>query len=55
MIPGGCRDADIGNLVTRPFWVLAVMTKLDTNADRHIDWTELSSALATLEAQLPPL
>jgi hypothetical protein len=32
-----------------------VLAKLDTNADRHVDWLEFSSALAVLEAQLPPL
>ncbi len=48
-------DAAIGNRLTRPLWVLAVMHKLDTNSDKHIDWQEFSSALTALEAQLPPL
>ncbi len=49
------KDAGIGNVVTRPFWILGVLAKLDTNQDRQVDWLEFSSALAVLEAQLPPL
>lgn len=48
-------DAAIGNRLTRPIWVMAVMHKLDENSDKHIDWQEFSSALTALEAQLPPL
>jgi hypothetical protein len=38
-------DAGIGNSFTRGMWVKGVMGELDTNADKLIDWDELSKAL----------
>ena len=39
------KDADVGNSFTRGTWVKGVITALDQNADRKIDWTEFTAAI----------
>ena len=38
-------DAGVGNSFTRGMWVKGVMGALDENADKLIDWSELSKAI----------
>jgi Ca2+-binding EF-hand superfamily protein len=39
------KDADIGNGLTRGAWVKGVVSALDQNADKKIDWDEFAAAI----------
>lgn len=39
------KDASVGNALTRGAWVKGVISALDQNADRTIDWDEFTAAI----------
>jgi Ca2+-binding EF-hand superfamily protein len=38
-------DAGVGNMLTRGAWIKGIISALDQNSDRHIDWDEFSKAV----------
>jgi Ca2+-binding EF-hand superfamily protein len=39
------KDADIGNGLTRSTWIKGIVSALDKNGDKQIDWEEFSAAV----------
>jgi Ca2+-binding EF-hand superfamily protein len=39
------KDAEVGNALTRGAWVKGVVSALDQNADKKIDWSEFTAAI----------
>jgi Ca2+-binding EF-hand superfamily protein len=39
------KDANVGNSFTRGMWIKGIISALDKNGDRQIDWAEFSAAV----------
>jgi Ca2+-binding EF-hand superfamily protein len=39
------KDADVGNSFTRGMWVKGIVSQLDKNGDREVDWEEFAAVV----------